>query len=80
MLSVVLKYNAPSRSVLPSLSAVGSDDLTPKYLSSKLSKAASAAACAVSAPVFAVSAPVLAISAAVLAVSAACIAYCAGEI
>jgi hypothetical protein len=33
----VLKYKAPVRSALPSLSNVGAVDLGPKYLSSKLS-------------------------------------------
>ena len=40
----MLKYNAPATKASPSLSSVGSDALAPKYLSSKLSKAASAAA------------------------------------
>jgi hypothetical protein len=41
-LSTVLKYNAPTRSVLPSLSNVGAEDLEPKYLSSKASYDAAA--------------------------------------
>jgi hypothetical protein len=43
LLVVVLKYKAPETKALPSLSNVGSDVLVPKYLSSKLSKAAKAA-------------------------------------
>ena len=65
-LSVVLKYNAPSISALPSLSTVGSDALAPKYLSSNVSNAVSAAVCAVSAAVLAVSAAVLAVCASFL--------------
>jgi len=38
-----LKYKAPTANALPSLSTEGADDLAPKYLSSKLSNAASAA-------------------------------------
>jgi len=37
-LLVVLKYNAPVSKESPSLSADGSEDFCPRYLSSKLSK------------------------------------------
>ena len=43
ILVVVRKYNAPSVNALPSLSTEGAELLAPKYLSSKVSKAASAA-------------------------------------
>jgi hypothetical protein len=43
-LPVVLKYNAPSINASPSLSVAGSLDFGPRYLSSKLSYANSAAA------------------------------------
>ena len=69
-LSVVLKYNAPSIRALPSLSVAGSLCFAPKYLSSKVSNAVSAAVCAVSAAVLAVSAAVLAVSACVALVVA----------
>jgi hypothetical protein len=42
-LATVLKYRAPVKSGLPSLSSVGSEDFGPKYLSSKLSYEAAAA-------------------------------------
>ena len=42
-----LKYNAPVIKALPSLSVDGFEDFAPKYLSSKLSKADSAAFLAV---------------------------------
>ena len=45
-LFVVSKYKAPSTNALPSLSTDGLEDLLPKNLSSKVSKAASAAFCA----------------------------------
>jgi hypothetical protein len=44
LLSVVLKYKSPALNASPSLSTVGLEDLAPKYVSSKLSAAASAAA------------------------------------
>ena len=50
-MSVVLKYKAPSASVLPSLSTEGSLDLDPKKSSSNVSSAASAAFLAFSAVV-----------------------------
>ena len=53
------------------MSTLGSLDFSPKYLSSKLSNAASAAVCAVSLAVFAVSDAVFAVSLAVCAVCAA---------
>ena len=53
-----LKYKAPVNSALPSLSVDGAELFAPKYLSSKLSNAASAAVCAVSAAASAVSAAV----------------------
>ena len=40
---LVLKYKSPAVSASPSLSTVGSLDFAPKYVSSKLSAAASAA-------------------------------------
>ena len=40
---VVLKYKSPAFSASPSLSVLGSLDFAPKYVSSKLSKAAAAA-------------------------------------
>ena len=64
------KYNAPSTKALPSLSTEGSDDLAPKNLSSKVSKAVSAAAWAVCAAVLAVSDAVCAVCDAVFADSA----------
>jgi hypothetical protein len=64
--AVELKYNAPVRSALPSLSTVGSDDLAPKYLSSKESKEAAALVSEVAALL----AEVLALLACVLAVVA----------
>ena len=51
----VLKYKSPALKASPSLSTLGSLDLAPKYVSSKLSAAASAAVCAACAAVFAVS-------------------------
>ena len=71
---VVSKNSAPSISALPSLSTVGLPpdvDFAPRYRSSKLSNAASAAVCAVSLAVFAVSLAVLAVSDAACAVCAA---------
>jgi hypothetical protein len=41
-LVVVSKYNAPSTKASPSLSSVGPDDLTPRYLSSNESYEAAA--------------------------------------
>ena len=66
-----LKYNAPVNKALLSLSTVGAELFAPKYLSSKLSNAASAAACAVSAAASAVSALLSAVSAAVSDAAAA---------
>lgn len=40
--ATLLKYRAPVNNALPSLSSVGSEDLAPRYLSSKLSKLAAA--------------------------------------
>jgi len=68
MFEAVLKYNAPATNASPSLSNVGSLAFSPKYLSSKLSRAARAASLAASAAVCAVSALVSAVSAFVCAV------------
>ena len=65
-----MKYKSPAVSASPSLSTVGSDDLAPRYVSSKLSAAASAAVCAACAAVLAVSAAVALVAALVALVAA----------
>ena len=60
---VFRKNKSPAVRASPSLSSVGSDAFAPKYTSSKLSAANSAAACAVSAAVLAVSADVALVAA-----------------
>ena len=66
----MLKYNAPSNKASPSLSNVGSLAFGPKYLSSKLSYAVSAAVAEVAADVAEVAALVAEVDALVAKVDA----------